>query len=250
MLIGCAGLHRLERKLFGAPRSARLSASKSIINRRVEEYNLTSKTGCLARLVTLEWIQMTLIVDFIFFILFVVYSIQILVITRKYQSESGSTTSRGAGGEKTWLLIAGVIIVPLLIGFVPEAIANYLSNSLLSQDMQNWISAQLGRWSIALANSSTNPPKIDPPKIDLSTSPFFDTNADVFLFIVRFVIAFVITIVTLELALIAQAHQSRRANRWGGLFEPICFSVRNDSCRRESVFCSHRLGSAFRVYRR
>lgn len=116
--------------------------------------------------------------EVVFLLLFVSYSAQMFFIFRRLRDTAAEEGLFQMISE-LWTYMAMSLIVPLLVSFLPE---------LLGQAIEPVLSGNL-------------PKKVSP-----------------FIFVgVRFLIAYLITIITLELALQAQALQSNKKNPWHGL---------------------------------
>jgi hypothetical protein len=115
--------------------------------------------------------------EVVFLLLFISYAAQMFFIFRRLRGAAAEEGLAQIIGD-LWVYMAMSLVVPLLVGFLPE---------LLGQAIQ-----------------------AQPSNSIVPDSPFIFVG-------VRFLIAYLITIITLELALQAQELQSNTKNPWRGL---------------------------------
>ena len=137
-----------------------------------------------------------LMANVVFLVLLLAYSGQLLFISKKIGSNPGQTYSGKSSGD-LWFFVALSIIGPVLLGVLPELLLEALREAFQ---------------------------KVLPPP---STVPIADSRPLTAMQVgAKFMIAYLIIIVTLELALQIQAHQANKENAWVGfLITNLSFDI-------------------------
>jgi hypothetical protein len=133
-----------------------------------------------------------------FLFLFIAYVIQLLFVLRKLRTEPSALLA----SSELWIYVGLSLLIPVLIGFLPDLLGH-----AIAQGVSDAV-ANARNLATALAKNIPAPPQVQSGMPPATLTVFVG---------VRLLVAYLTTIVTLELALQAQAYQQNKGNPWFGL---------------------------------